>query len=272
MSNEQDIVRDKTIADFGEQWTRYRDNEGFYGSQELFADILGPLMPADALVGKRVAEIGSGTGRIVAMLLRAGAAHVIAVEPSDAFNVLAENLRPFQDRVTIIRGPGEALPASANLDAVFSIGVLHHVPQPDSIVEAAHKSLKPRGVFVVWLYGKEGNGLYIAILNSLRTLTMRVPHGVLAMLTWALYFPLAVYIALCRVLPLPLKRYMIEVVGKMSPDKRRLVIYDQLNPAYSKYYTRAEAVDLLARNGFESVEAFHRHGYSWTVLGVRGQV
>jgi hypothetical protein len=62
---------------------------------------------------------------------------------------------------------------------------------------------------------------------------------------------------------------MTEVIGKMSREKRRLVIYDQLNPEYARYYTRDEARDLLARNGFGDVRLHHRHGYSWTVMGIK---
>ena len=67
-----DLTR-RTIEDFGDQWTEFTTNDGYYGSVELFADIVGPLLPLDSLKGKRVAEIGSGTGRIVHMLLAAGA-------------------------------------------------------------------------------------------------------------------------------------------------------------------------------------------------------
>ena len=83
---------DQTIKDFGSQWLRYRDNEGYYGSLELFEDILSPFLKPDEIKGCKVAEIGSGTGRIVNMLLAAGAKHVIAVEPSDAFEVLCRNI------------------------------------------------------------------------------------------------------------------------------------------------------------------------------------
>jgi len=55
----------------------------------------------------------------------------------------------------------------------------------------------------------------------------------------------------------------------LSPDKRRVVIYDQLNPAYAKYYTREEACALLARHGFDDIRLHHRHGISWTVVGTR---
>ena len=39
----------RTIKDFGEQWQRYRGNEGFYGSLRLFEDILRPFLKPDQL-------------------------------------------------------------------------------------------------------------------------------------------------------------------------------------------------------------------------------
>ena len=55
-------LRDRTIQDFGDQWTRYTGNEGYYGSVELFRDICGPLVPIAEFAGARVADIGSGSG------------------------------------------------------------------------------------------------------------------------------------------------------------------------------------------------------------------
>ena len=62
---------------------------------------------------------------------------------------------------------------------------------------------------------------------------------------------------------------MIEIMGKLTPDKRRLNIYDQLNPAYAKYYTSQEAEALLREAGFDNILLYHRHGYSWTVIGTK---
>ena len=70
--------KDRTIEDFGEQWLKYFDNKGYYGSLELFSDILFPFLKPVELKDRMVAEIGSGTGRIVNMLLEAGAKHIIA--------------------------------------------------------------------------------------------------------------------------------------------------------------------------------------------------
>jgi hypothetical protein len=89
--SDSDNLRDETISDFGGQWARYTDSKGWYGSIELFKDIAQPLLDVESLNGTYVAEIGSGAGRIVGMLLNAGVKHVYAIEPSsDAFEVLGK--------------------------------------------------------------------------------------------------------------------------------------------------------------------------------------
>jgi SAM-dependent methyltransferase len=258
----------RTVKDFGEQWLRYPDNEGFFGSLELFSDMIFPFLKPEEIRGCRVAEIGSGAGRIVNMLLEAGAEHVIAVDPSDAFHVLCRNINQ-PEKVTCLKITGDQLHAYGNLDYVFCIGVLHHIPDPAPVIEGAFKALRPGGHFLVWLYGKEGNGLYLALITPLRVLTKRIPHLMLAFLVEIMYWPLVIYIKFCHRLPLPLRGYMLSVLEKMSPEKRRLIIYDQLNPAYAKYYTKLEAGKLLSDGNFENIRTHHRHGYSWTVIGTK---
>jgi hypothetical protein len=74
---------------------------------------------------------------------------------------------------------------------------------------------------------------------------------------------------LCSYVRLPMHQYMNQHLARLSSNTRRLTIYDQLNPAWTKYYTRAEAFDLLAVAGFIDIRAHRRHGYSWTVIGTR---
>ena len=261
---------EKTIADFSDQWSKYTDNKGWYGSLELFKDITSPLVELESLIGKRVVEIGSGTGRIVSMLLEAGVGHVYAIEPSpDAFRVLEGNIKEMErsDDVTAINARGDSWTLEEQVDYVFSIGVIHHIPEPAPVVKAAYKSLKPGGRFLAWLYGYEGNELYLGIVEPLRKVTTRLPHALLRCLVELLYFALFLYRNISVVIPLPLSSYIERVLWPMSPQKRRLVVYDQLNPAYAKYYTREEAIQLFEQMGFENVETHHRHGYSWSVVG-----
>jgi len=261
------IQTQQTIADFGDQWTRYTTNDGYYASRELFRDICGPLLEADALHGKSVGDIGSGTGRIVSMILDAGAAQVVAVEPSNAFDVLKSNTAGDADRIEYIKGAGEAIPAGRNLDYVLSIGVLHHIYDPAPVVRAAYAALRPGGKMLVWLYGSEGNEAYLGFVEPLRRLTVGMPQPVLSAICHVLNLCLGIYVPLCRVLPLPLRGYMNNVIGRFSWAKRYLVIYDQLKPTVARYYTRDEAERLLTAEGFRYVRLHHRHGYSWTVIG-----
>ena len=260
-------ARDQTISDFGEQWTYYTDNHGYYASDEFFSDLLAPLMKPEEFNGSACADIGAGTGNVAAMALRAGASRLTAVEPSDAVGPLRDNLAEFGERVEIVHARGEAL-GRRDLDIVFSIGVLHHIPEPDPVVLAAFEALKPGGRMFVWLYGREGNRAYLAFALPLRALTKRLPVPVLGGIAYALDALLAPAVWLARRgIRVPLADYLRDVYGKLSAGDRRVVIVDQLKPAWALYYTRSEARDLLARAGFADIELHHRHGYSWSVLG-----
>jgi SAM-dependent methyltransferase len=269
-SGRNDESRDQTIADFGKQWSTYTRNDGYYGSVELLKDIIEPLLQVDQLQGKTVAEIGSGTGRLVNMMMQAGVDRLYALEPSKAVETLKRNVAQHADRVEILNLRGDQLPP-LNLDLVISIGVVHHIPDPDPVVRAAYAALKPGGRVLLWLYGREGNELYLSIFGPLRMITRRLPHLLLVPIAHLLNFGAGVYLAAARIMPLPMRNYVINIFGRFDRHARYLVVYDQLNPTYAKYYTRTEAVDLLGRAGFTNVETFHRHSYSWTVTGTRPQ-
>lgn len=269
-AKKQSDLADRTIADFGDQWQRYTDNEGYYGEVEILKGTLEPLVRLEEVQGKRVAEIGSGTGRIVKMLLRAGAREVTANEPSDAFEVLKRNLADEGGRVVLLNKAGHEIPADGAYDFVLSIGVIHHIPDPDPVIAASLQALRPGGRLIVWLYGKEGSGLIVQSIRALRMVTTHLPHFVVAAIAHVLALALELYIFACRYVRwLPLHDYITNVVGRFSRSKRYLVVYDQLRPAYAMYYSEAEARELLASNGFSDVQLYFRHGYSWTVVGTR---
>jgi SAM-dependent methyltransferase len=262
-------IGNRTIGDFGEQWEHFGEFDGFYGSVELLQDTFGPLLSVDELRGLRTADIGAGTGRSTLMMIQAGARSVVAIEPSDGVESLRANTKHLGDRVQVIHGPGEALPPDASLDFIFSYGVIQFIPDPMPVLRAAYRGLQPGGRLAIWVYGQEGNKLYLALLKPLRALSTRLPHAALAVLCSTLNVFLTGYIALCRVLPLPLHRYMRNTLGSYASEHRKIVIYDQLNPTHVVYHTRETARALLEDSGFTNVQLYHRHGYSWTVIGTR---
>src|SRR5207244_769506 len=120
-----------------------------------------------------------------------------------------------------------------------------------------------------WLFGREGNESYLAFVVPLRFVTTRLPDWVVRGISRLLNLGADLYLFTCRYLSLPLRRYALEVLGKLERRRRYEVIFDQLNPAYAKYYRKDEARALFEAAGFVDVRMHHRHGYSWTVVGYR---
>ena len=167
----------------------------------------------------------------------------------------------------LVYGTAESLEEENKFDYIVSFGVLHHIVDPIPAVSRMHNALKPKGKCIIWLYGAEGNKLYLSIFNPLRKITTRLSSKMLLKISRVLISGVNIYIGLCSFLPLPMRDYMQKHLRKLNPEQRILTIYDQLNPTYSKYYTKEQAYDLLANHGFVNVECYHRHGYSWTVIG-----
>jgi SAM-dependent methyltransferase len=263
------VNRQQTIVDFGEQWTMLTENTGYYASATMLRDILEPLVDVDSLKGKSVCEIGGGTGRIVNMFLDCGAEHLTVLEPSEAFTVLQTNVAHAGDKVRCLPILGDELDAPDAFDLVCSIGVIHHIPNPAPTLQKMYESVKPGGEAFIWVYGREGNELYLLFAENIRRITKRMPHVLLRGLTHLLSVLLIIYIKLCFILPLPMRDYMKNVVGKYKYYNLFLTVFDQLNPAHAVYYTEDEAEHLLLDAGFSDVRVFHRHGYSWSVSGAK---
>lgn len=136
-------------------------------------------------------------------------------------------------------------------------------------MEAALRALKPGGRMLIWVYGREGNELYLSFAQPLRLVTTRLPRRALLLLSRLLEPALSAYSALSEGFRLPMAQYMRSHIAKLSREQRALTIYDQLNPDWARYYRRGEAEDLLQRAGFQDIHSRHRHGYSWTVVGTK---
>jgi SAM-dependent methyltransferase len=257
-----------TIEDFGKQWTRFRENTGFYVSEELFDDVVGPYFDKNDLKGKTVIDVGSGTGRMVQILAVLGCKKIVAVEPSECFRVLVKNTEKYKDIIEYQNAAGGDFDFK-DADYATSKGVIHHIKHPDSTVRNVHESLKPGGKFIMWIYAKEGSEAYLRVINVMRPITTRTPDFLLSWLSHVLNALMLFYIFLCKFIKLPMRDYVLNVFKKLDYRSRHFTIFDQLNPTDAMYYTRQDTEDLLRRNGFNKFELYNRHGYSWTAIATK---
>ena len=71
---------------------------------------------------------------------------------------------------------------------------------------------------------------------------------------------------LCNFFNLPLKKYLLNVFNKCTYQKRNYIIFDQLNLHTQSILKKTEIIKIMNQAGFNDVEIFRRHNYSWTII------
>ena len=254
-----------SVSDFEQQFKYHSKIDDYWGSLEMLKDIVNPF-DLSLVKSKIICEMGVGSGRILKNLIKLSPKKIYAIEPSESIEVAKKNNEYSEVEILFKKIPGQMINFNNEIDYIFSIGVIHHIPEAEIVCKKVYESLKPKGKFVIWLYGKEGNELYLFIFNNLRKITRYMPDKFLNLFSIFLNLFLSIYIFFCKYLNLPLKNYMINVLKKCSFEKRKYIIFDQLNPSYSKYYTKQDVETLLTKSGFKKIEIFNRHQYSWTAI------
>ncbi|MDG3006042.1 methyltransferase domain-containing protein [Paludisphaera mucosa] len=162
------------VGSFGRQWNRY-DVARIEEDEATFEAKTG--VPPHELAGRLVLDAGCGGGRY-AKLVGGHGAKVLGVDLSSAVEKASE-LCAGLPNVQIVQGDLLDPPvAVAAFDLVFSIGVLHHSPDPRRAFAEIARRVRPGGRLAVWLYRR--NTPPQEWLNSgLRALTTRLPARVL---------------------------------------------------------------------------------------------
>jgi SAM-dependent methyltransferase len=158
------------VASFGRQWNRYdvaRDEE----DEATFAVKTG-VDPRD-LNGQLVLDAGCGGGRYARLAARFGA-RVVGVDLSSAVEKAAALCAEFPD-VTIAQADLLDLPlAEGVFDLAFSIGVMHHSPDPRRAFAQVAARVKAGGQLAVWLY-RRNTPPQEWLNTALRAATTRLP-------------------------------------------------------------------------------------------------
>jgi 2-polyprenyl-3-methyl-5-hydroxy-6-metoxy-1,4-benzoquinol methylase len=264
-SSAEAIVKQQTAESFAYEWhhfgaprTEWRKNFFDYmqpHDAEFFRDLL-------------MLDVGAGSGRHSAQAALHGA-RVVAVDLGQSIDVTRRNVPP---EVLTVQADAERLPfAHGTFDFVMSIGVLHHLPEPERALRSLVPYARPGGRVHVYLYWQPELAWHRWILRGVtaaRRVTVRMPHALLHQLC----YPLAAALWVSVVLPyralrhrstltriaegLPLKTYADYPFQVLVNDQ-----FDRFSAPLEQRFTKAEVKRLLDRAGLQDATVLPNHGW-----------
>lgn len=157
-------------------------------------------------------------------------------------------------------------------DLAFSVGVLHHMPDPAVGARNVARVVRDGGRLVYWVYGRENNEWITRFVDPIRrSITSKIPYRALRMLS---AIPAAVIWAAIKLFYrsgpdgappkfLPYGQYFSSM-RNFPFDELELIVFDQLVTPVSHYLSKAEVQDWFRDGAFGDVELRWHNQMSWT--------
>jgi len=263
-----------TARSFGYEWQAFSEMLPDYESN--FRWYFERFEPA-AFEGSLVLDAGCGTGRHTFYMARSGAREVVAMDFSQAIEVAAYNNRANPNTHFVqadIYHPPFRL---RSFDLVYSLGVLHHLPDPEKGFRTLLRHLREDGFVNIYLYWNlEGEARWrraaLRGVTEVRRLTTRMPHSLLKKMSWliAAGFQVAFVIparALDKFAPtrglaarVPLGHYRKYSFRVLYTDQ-----FDRFSAPIENRYGRAEVAEWFERAGLADVVILG--GAGWRASG-----
>lgn len=270
----------KNVNNFADEWNYFTSTIDEKLSKGELESYFYKFVTYEDLSNNIVLDAGCGGGRFSYILSQnTNAKEIIGIDLSNAVFTAFNNTKHL-DKVTILQADIRKMPFKKKrlFDFIFCIGVIHHMPDPYSGFDALVQHLKENAKFLTWVYGKEGNFLYITIADPIRKLiTSKVSFRynlylslilsfILWGIIWCFYFPLNVVLGKKLATKiLPMNEYLNFFRIRGFRDFWRTV-FDKMIPTIAHYITKEEF-----KNWYKTANLKYdvacRNGHSWLGIG-----
>ncbi len=262
----------RTLRSFGYEWRHFSDirPEGEANFRWYFA-----AYAPESLQGKVLLDAGCGKGRHLFFAAQQ-ARKIIGVDLSPAVDAAFANAGHLEN-VHIVQADLFQLPLrQRSFDMVYSLGVLHHLPEPEAGFREILRYGKPGADVLVYLYWSLNDEprwkrILLGLVTRLRQITTRLPFPLLRAFSWCV----AVACEICLVAPYRLlrnthwKAFAETLPLKLYADFPFRVLYqdqfDRFSAPIENRYDREQVEGWFMRSRVENLEILR--GAGWRAAG-----
>jgi len=276
MQRDPGNVDPATVRDFGREWRRF-DQSGVSEEElsQLF-DRYFAVFPWESLPpGAAGFDAGCGSGRWAALVApRVGRLHCVDAS-TDALGVARERLAGLGN-VSVHAAALDAMPLpDASMDFGYSIGVLHHLPNPAAGLAACVQKLKRGAPMLVYIYYAFDNrpAWYRALWRASDVLRraiskapFRLKSAVAEICAAVIYWPLARGARLFDRLGFDVTNWPLSAYRQRSYYTMRTDALDRFGTRLEHRMSRAQIKALMERTGLRDIR-FYDHEPFWCAVG-----
>lgn len=265
----------RTVRGFGQEWSSFTqapiaDAERLELFNGYFSLIDWTTRPKHAM------DFGCGSGRW-SLLAAPRVDQLVAVDASPAaLEVARTNVQAAN--VTFVQATPDTLPfPDSHFDLIFSLGVLHHVPDTEGAIGSLSRKLRPGGTLLLYLYYAFDNRPWWfralwKISDFFRSATSRSPYplryGVSQLIAALIYLPLARGSRLLESLGLDVSRLPLSFYRKRSFYTMRTDALDRFGTRLEQRFTASQIEQMMRSAGLDRI-TFSDHAPFWCVVGQR---
>lgn len=269
---------DGAVVDgFGDEWSRFDQTALSDEEPDRMFDNYFNIFPWEILPENAEGfDLGCGSGRWAKLVAsRVGKLHVI--DPSsEALTVAKRNLAGSDNCQFYIAGAGDIPLEDESCDFGYSLGVLHHIPDTESGLQACVDKIKSGAPFLVYLYYRFDNrpawfrALW-KVSDIVRRIICKLPHSlrylISQILAAVIYFPLARTAKLLEKMGLNVEKFPLSQYRNNSFYVMRNDSLDRFGTRLEQRFTQAEIRQMMERCGLERI-VFSKTAF-WTALGFK---